>query len=570
VTETAHVPVVETPEQIADETPGEPTLRSGVVGEVVGCIVLGFLGLSVGLAGGFNREGVVWTSDIWPVMFGWAFAIALAIFIAAPLSGAHFNPAVTIALATSGRFPWRKVPAYIVSDLVGWFLGAALAVLMLGGTMRAAADRAGVKFGAPGSETIASSLTTYVPAPGFGTGGAAYREFPIWRGFVGEILGTAVLVLVVLALSESRHITAPAEWFFPLIVGTTVGMVILIEAPLSQASLNPARDLGPRTMLLVLGFGKIAFPGPRGVLALLVTTIGPIIGALLGLLIHDGVIRRTLATLQVKPLPRIENPGDMAREPAVLTRLPGDLGPLPAAAGDGRGGPIELVTFDMGGSLYDDDGWAQALKQAVSELAGDRFDEQAFWDEYNQQRESQGDLRTAMANRFGVDRAQIHDLAGRYLNYGPNHLYPEVAPTLRALAGRYKLAVIANQDERVLEALRRDRLFELFDVLGLAKAAGAMKPDPRIWRYALAQAGVAPHQAVHIGNRLDADVRPAKQLGMRTIWLLRGEAPSSPTIQQLSEADAVITSLAQAPAVIAGFASQAAPTVGAGAAGGRS
>jgi putative hydrolase of the HAD superfamily len=50
---------------------------------------------------------------------------------------------------------------------------------------------------------------------------------------------------------------------------------------------------------------------------------------------------------------------------------------------------------------------------------------------------------------------------------------------------------------------------------------------------------------------------------MRTIWLLRGEAPSSPTIQQLSEADAVITNLAQAPAVIAGFASQAAPTVGA-------
>ena len=552
--------MTETVEQIAEETPGEPTLRSGVIGEVLGCTVLGFLGLSVGLAGGFNREGVVWTSDIFPVIFGWAFAIAVAIFIAAPLSGAHFNPAVTLALATSGRFPWRKVPAYILSDLVGWFLGAALAVLMLGGTLRAAADRAGVRFGDPGSETIASSLTTYVPAPGFGTGGAAYSEFPLWRGLVGEILGTAVLVLVVLALSESRHVTAPAEWFFPLIVGTTVGMVILIEAPLSQASLNPARDLGPRFMLLVLGFGSVAIPGPRSGLALLVTTIGPIIGALLGLLVHDGVVRRTLMTLQVRPLPRIHNPGDMAREPAVLTRLPADLGPLPAASGDGRGGPIELVTFDMGGSLYDDDGWAQALKQAVGELAGDRFDEQAFWDEYNEQRERQGDLRTAMATRFRVDRAQIHDLAGRYLNYSPNHLYPEVPPTLRTLAGRYKLAVIANQDERVLEALRRDGLFELFDVLALAKAAGAMKPDPRIWRYALTQAGVAPHQAVHIGNRLDADVRPAKQLGMRTIWLLRGEAPSAPTIQQLSEADAVITSLTQAPSVIAGLASQGAPT----------
>jgi MIP family channel proteins/HAD superfamily hydrolase (TIGR01509 family) len=546
---------------VLEEVPGEPTLRSGVIGEFVGCTVLGFLGLSVGLAGFFNREGVVWTSDIFPVVFGWAFAIALAIFIAAPLSGAHFNPAITLALATSGRFPWGKVPAYILTDIVGWFVGAALAVLMLGGTMRAAADRAGVRFGDPGSETIASSLTTYVPAPGFGTGGAAYSEFPIWRGLVGEILGTAVLVLVVLALSESRHVTAPAEWFFPLIVGTTVGLVILIEAPLSQASLNPARDLGPRFMLLLLGFGSVAIPGPRDGLALLVTTIGPIIGALLGLLVHDGLIRRTLATLQVRPIPRIENPGDMAREPAVLTRLPADLGPLPAgAAGDGRGGPIELVTFDMGGSLYDDDGWAQALKQAVGELAGDRFDEQGFWEEYDRQRERQGDLRTAMADRFGVDRGQIHELAGRYLNYTPNHLYPEVVPTLRALAGRYKLAVIANQDERVLEALRRDGLFDLFDVLGLAKAAGAMKPDPRIWRYALTQAGVAPHQAVHIGNRLDADVRPAKELGMRTIWLLRGEAPSAPTIQQLSEADAVITNLAQAPAVITGLASQTALT----------
>jgi HAD superfamily hydrolase (TIGR01509 family) len=315
-------------------------------------------------------------------------------------------------------------------------------------------------------------------------------------------------------------------------------------------------------MLLVMGFGSVAIPGPRNGLALLVTTIGPVVGALLGLLVHDRVVRPTLATLMVTPIPKIHNPSDAAREPTVLMRLPADLEAFPvgAAAGDGRGGPIELVVFDMGGSLYDDDGWAQGLKRAVRELAGDRFDEQEFWEEYDAQRQSQGDLRTAMANRFRVDRAQLHELAGRYLDYGPNHLYPEVAPTLRALHGRYKLALVANQDESVLEALRRDGLFELFDVLALAKAAGAMKPDPRIWRYALNQAGVSPSHAVHIGNRLDADVRPAKELGMRTIWLLRGEAPSSPTVQQLSEPDAVITSLAQAPAVIAGLASQGAPT----------
>jgi MIP family channel proteins/HAD superfamily hydrolase (TIGR01509 family) len=554
--------------QAVDQVPGEPTVKSAVIGEILGCTVLGFLGLSAGLAGFFNRQGVVWTSDIWPTVFAWAFSIALAIYIAAPLSGAHFNPAVTIALAVSRRFPWRRVPLYIACDLLGWLLGAALAVLMQGESMRRAAEAAGVQYGAKGSETIASALTTYVPAPGFGTGGPAYSEFPIWRGFVGEILGTMMLVLVVLALSESRHASAPAGWFFPLIVGTTVGMVILIEAPLSQASLNPTRDLGPRIMLLFLGFGTVAFPGPRNGLALLVTTIGPIIGGLLGMLIHDRLIRDTLTQLMHAPMPRIHNPGDLAREPVVISQLPAgepweEVG---AAAGNGRRAPghqeIDMVTFDMGGSLYDDDGWAQALKQAVSELAGDRFDEQAFWEEYDAQRERQGDLRTAMATRFGVDREQLHELAGRYLRYGRDHLYPEVTSTLRSLAGRYRLGVVANQDEAVLEALRRDGLLELFDVVALAKAAGAMKPDPRIWQYALRQAGVAPDRAVHVGNRLDADVRPAKQLGMRTIWLVRGEAPSSPTVEQLAEADAVVTSLADVPRMVAGMDARvaAAPT----------
>jgi putative hydrolase of the HAD superfamily len=556
---------VATEQVVVEEVPGEPTVVSSIVGEILGCGVLGFLGLSVGMAAtSWNREGIVWTGNVLPIVFGWALAIALAIYISAPLSGAHLNPAFTLAFAASGRFPWRNVPRYIISELVGWFLGAALSVALFGHSLQLAAERAGVTYGAKGSETIASALTTYVPAPGFGTSGAAYREFPIWRGFLGEILATAALILVVLALSESKAINAPAAWFFPLLVGSTVGLLILIEAPISQASLNPARDLGPRIMLLLIGFGKVAIPGPRSGLAMAATTIGPIIGAMVGLLLHDMVVRRALAGV-FPPEPKVHHPGSAARAPVVISSLPASMAPLPAPAGDGRGGAVELVVFDMGGSLYDDDGWAQALKRAVRELAGDRFDEQAFWKEYNAQRESQGDLRTAMATRFGVDRAQIHELAGRYLNYGRDHLYPEVAPTLRALAHHYKLALVANQDERVLEALRRDGLFELFDVLALAKAAGAMKPDPRIWRYALTHAGVAPSRAVHIGNRLDADVRPAKQLGMRTIWLLRGEAPSSPTVQQLSEADAVITNLAQAPGVIAGFASQGAPTtVGAG------
>jgi hypothetical protein len=142
---------------------------------------------------------------------------------------------------------------------------------------------------------------------------------------LGEILGTMMLVLVVLALSESRHASAPAGWFFPLIVGTTVGMIILIEAPFSQASLNPTRDLGPRIMLLLMGFGSVAFPGPRGGLALLVTTIGPIIGGLLGMFIHDRLVRGMLTELAVRPAPGRcrPQPGRLHRQPARQRRPPG-------------------------------------------------------------------------------------------------------------------------------------------------------------------------------------------------------------------------------------------------------
>lgn len=556
---------------VEESLPGEPTVLSSIVGEILGCFVLAFLGLGVGVAGfawnrGDDLANLGFTGGLFTTIFGWALAIGLAIYISAPLSGAHLNPAFTLAFAISGRFPWRDVPRYIAAELVGWFLGAAAVIAVFGESFSRAADRAGVKFGAPGSESVASVLTTYVPAPGvIGTDAPAYAEVPIWRGFLGEIVATGILILVVLALSESKAISAPAAWFFPLIVGSTVGLLILIEAPMSQTSLNPARDLGPRFMLLLMGFGSIAFPGPRSGAALAVTTIGPIIGAVVGLAFHDNVVRRVLAGVSAVE-EKVRHPGSAARAPVVIASLPADLASLPLPTGDGDGaGGVELVVFDVGGCIYDDDAFAQALLRATRELAGACFDEQEFWDAYNSQRQTQsGGLRATVATRFGVDRQQLGELTNRYLEYSSDHLYPDVVATLRALAGRYKLAVVANQDERVMEALRRDGLFELFDVLALARAAKAEKPDPRIWRYALHQAGVAPGRAVHVGNRLDSDVRPAKQLGMRTVWVLRGEAPSSPSVEQLSEPDAIVTDLAHLPAALAGLSPGVPTSSGAG------
>ena len=123
-------------------------------------------------------------------------------------------------------------------------------------------------------------------------------------------------------------------------------------------------------------------------------------------------------------------------------------------------------------------------------------------------------------------------------------------PALNALAAQFKLGLVANSGEAALKALRRDGLRDLFTVVALADSVGVEKPDERIFLYALKTAGVSPSRAVHVGNRLESDIRPAQRLGMRTVWLLRGDAPPAPTLDQLAEPDAVIISLVGLPTAL--------------------
>jgi HAD-hyrolase-like len=83
--------------------------------------------------------------------------------------------------------------------------------------------------------------------------------------------------------------------------------------------------------------------------------------------------------------------------------------------------------------------------------------------------------------------------------------------------------------------------------------------EREFWRWALEQGGASPERAVHVGNRLDSDIRPVKQVGMRAVWLLRGEAPPAPTLEQLSEPTAVVTSFSGLPSALAGMATSRVP-----------
>ena len=538
-----------------DVLPPGPTTMSMAIGEILGSFILAFLGIGVSASGAVWSTGQSpWFGDVLPVALGWALTIALGIYVTNTLSGAHFNPSVTLALAATGRHPWRQVPAYIAYQLIGWFLGAAALMLIFGRALSALAQRQGVAFGAPGSEKIASAFTTYSPNPGIGVANA--QTVPFYVGFSAEFLATFMLLLVILSLLETRHVNAPSAWFFPLIVGGTVGLLILIFAPVSQTSLNAARDLGPRFLLWLMGFGPVAFPGPNGGLGLVTTVVGPSLGGVAGAVFFDKVVRPNIPG--VEPEREVTTLSQLAYDPTmeVESRRSGTLAAhtiqLPTTLME-ENDDIDLVMIDVGGCIYDDDPWALAVLKAATEISGSEVSEGEFWQTYDEQRQVQGgSLSRTVADRFvpGGDPDQLTELAKRYADYTTTSIYADARTTLEALSTRYKLGAVVNPSDAHTRALRRDGLLEYFDVVTHPGKVDAKTPEPRMWERALEEVGVQANRAVHVGNRMDNDVLPAKEAGLHTIWLLRGEAPPSPTIEQLAEPDAIVTTFGGVPSAL--------------------
>ena len=213
---------------------------------------------------------------------------------------------------------------------------------------------------------------------------------------------------------------------------------------------------------------------------------------------------------------------------------------------------IDLVMVAAGGCIYDDDQWALAVLKAARQLAGGaNIDETEFWSVYDAQRQAQGgSLSRSVATRFlpSGDPEELYKLARSHFQVPAASMYPDARPTLAALATRYKLGVVANPSEQHIAALKRDGLMQYFDVVVYPEQVDlARTPSARMWKRALEETGVQADRAVHVGNRMDNDIRPAKQAGLHTVWLLRGEAPPSPTIEQLAEPDAIVTTFSGVP-----------------------
>jgi HAD superfamily hydrolase (TIGR01509 family) len=214
---------------------------------------------------------------------------------------------------------------------------------------------------------------------------------------------------------------------------------------------------------------------------------------------------------------------------------------------------VEMVFFDIGGVLYDDTIYARAINTALRAL-GATFTDHEFDEVYRSARAAQaGSFRGVLARRFlgpDADMAALEAEASKYWTYPPDALHDDVRPCLAALAGTYRLGIIANQPSSVRDAMTRDGLTGYFGVWGVSDDVGLEKPDPALFTHVLREAGVDPLKSVMVGDRLDYDVRPAKAAGMLAVWVLRGEAPDDPTPEQLGVADAAIHGLDELPAAL--------------------
>jgi MIP family channel proteins len=239
---------------------------------------------------------------LWQVAVVWGFGITLAIYVTAAVSGAHLNPAVSLAFAIFRRqsFPLTRLVPYWIAQLVGGVLGG-LAVLLFFGPFLARFETANnLVRGDPGSELSAMVFGEYFPNPAiFGTSEQAHSLISPLGAATIEAFGTAILVLVIFTLVDRRSAGIPTNYLAPLLIGFTVAILISVFAPLTQAGLNPARDLGPRLVAFFAGWGSVAIPGPSS--GFWVYIIGPLVGGPLGAAVYEFLLRPRLKSAIPRP-----------------------------------------------------------------------------------------------------------------------------------------------------------------------------------------------------------------------------------------------------------------------------
>ena len=251
------------------------------IGEVFGTFILILLGdgvvANVGLAPRVAGTAYNWNT----ITIGWAFAVIIAVYVSAGVSGAHLNPAVTLGLAVRRGFPWKKVLPYIAAQMIGAFLGAAAVYLVYRDGLVAA--------GMPNVWSTGPGAVFDTVFFGADKAGAAGTPYSMLTAIIAELFGTFMLIWGIAASGDLKN-NGLKDNLGGLIVGFTVLAVGLSLGGPSGYSINPARDLGPRL------FGALA--GTKGLFDGLYWLIPPVlvpaIAGPIGFWLYDVLVAKNL------------------------------------------------------------------------------------------------------------------------------------------------------------------------------------------------------------------------------------------------------------------------------------
>ena len=234
-----------------------PTTAQKLTAEVIGTAILVFIGAgSVPLTVFLTGDNPFGSAELSTISFAFSFAIFAAIYSVGHISGCHINPAITISLLATRKIDSRTAGAYIVAQLVGAFVGAGLTLIILTGN-----DPASLGLGAVSVNANAGLAV----------------------GFAAEVIGTAILAFTVFGAAVSGK--APSG-FAGLIIGFIVYGIIILVGPITGAALNPARQIGPDILEMLIGGAAPAWDALA-----LVYIAGPVTGGLVGAFLYEFIGR---------------------------------------------------------------------------------------------------------------------------------------------------------------------------------------------------------------------------------------------------------------------------------------